>query len=81
MSQFVFDKWEFDKDSRIATFRYSFTDSNFAFTERVSFVSGENGYDDQALTRALDLAHLLIGTSYFKAFPTPEVDLRGSTSA
>jgi hypothetical protein len=57
----------------VAEFRYSFADSGYNFIEKIQFAESKNIYDNEALTRALNLAHLLIGTSYFKAFPTPNV--------
>lgn len=70
---FVFESYEFDSDSHEARFRYRFDDGR-AFTERVLFKEiGE--YDPQLLDRALELAFIIIGTSYYKTFPSTEVRL------
>jgi hypothetical protein len=71
VSKFVFGEYEFDQASFEAKFSYSFED--YSFTERVQFTKPSSDYNRDALTRALDLAHLLIGVSYYKAFPTREV--------
>jgi len=71
VSSFTFDEYEFDQASCEAKFSYSFED--YSFTEKVQFTKPSSDYNRDALTRALDLAHLLIGVSYYKAFPTREV--------
>lgn len=70
---FVFRGYEFDQATRTATFSYSFDDRNLSFKEVVQFAGGGAEYDREALVRALDLAHILIGTSYYKTFPTKDV--------
>lgn len=71
MSTFIFRAFEFDQETGTASFRYGFSDGH-QFTERVSFRS-KSDYDKDALDQALFLAFILIGTSYFKTFPTSEV--------
>lgn len=73
MNGFVFDGWEFDQATHTARFKYAFEDTDQKFTETVTFASSGDSYDKDALVRALDLAHLLIGTSYYKAFPTTDI--------
>lgn len=70
MSQFVFKSYSFGGESGLAQFHYSF--GSIEFTESVEFKVSE-GYDVQRLDNALFLAFVMIGTSYFKTFPTPEV--------
>lgn len=71
MSTFVFDNYSFDPAIGKAEFHYYF-DKGQSFAERVRFaVSG--AYDKDTLDRSLFLAFILIGTSYFKTFPTREV--------
>ena len=77
MSTFFFDDYSLDSVSGEAVFRYHF-DQGLAFTERVQFVMSKE-YDAAALDRALFLAFLLIGTSYYKAFPTPDVQFSNHT--
>ena len=74
MSKFVFDGYEFDVATSTAKFKYQFPDKNLSYVETVVFKSGDTSYNQEALVRALDLAHLLAGTSYYKAFPTDEVE-------
>lgn len=74
MSTFTFGEYEFDQATFAATFSYSFKD--YQFTERIQFTGQGSDYNRDVLVRALDLAHLLIGVSYYKAFPTREVAFR-----
>lgn len=68
MSEFVFKKYEFD--GKTAQFLYAYED--FEFTEKVEFFVGET-YNKNVLEQALFLAFLIVGTSYYKAFPTRTV--------
>ncbi|MBQ6486237.1 hypothetical protein IJI76_00710 [Candidatus Saccharibacteria bacterium] len=83
---FKFLSYYFDKTSQTGTFVYQGID-NTIFTERVIFAKhpGEkegkkfNVLNDPTLDKVLDsamfLAFVLIGTSYYKAHPTPYVHL------
>lgn len=71
MNSFTFGEYEFDQASFEAKFSYSFED--YLFTERIQFTKPNSDFNREALTRALYLGHLLIGVSYYKAFPTREV--------
>lgn len=73
MSKFIFKSYEFDKTDSSANFTYAFDDGR-TFKEKVTFET-EGMYDDEVLERALFLAFVLIGTSYYKTFPTPDVEL------
>lgn len=73
MNRFIFESYGFDKDKSLALFNYRFKDGQ-AFTEKVSFTTNRD-YDEKTLDKALFLAFLLIGTSYYKTFPTKEVQL------
>lgn len=68
MSAFVFKKYSFIEGE--AKFYYAYEDQEFC--ESVTFSVGEN-YNEAALERSLQLAFLVVGTSYFKAFPTREI--------
>ena len=68
---FVFDTYTFDEASGEATFHYYF-DGGLSFVERVLYTVG-GAYSHHALDRALFLAFILIGTSYFKTQPTPDI--------
>ncbi len=77
MNQFIFNSYVFDKDSLTARFQYEF-DNGHTFMETIIF--GKAGYyDEKILDRALFLAFVLIGTSYYKTFPTSEVVLKNHT--
>ena len=83
---FKFLSYYFDKNSLTGTFVYQGID-NIIFTEKVTFAphpeaaQGKkfNVLDDPSLNQTLDnamfLAFVLIGTSYYKAHPTPYVKL------
>lgn len=73
MSQFIFKSYDFDKKNSMANFLYEFDDGR-TFKESVTFESGDE-YNNEALERALFLAFVLIGTSYYKTFPTVNVKL------
>jgi UDP-N-acetylmuramoylalanine--D-glutamate ligase len=72
-SKFTFDSYEFDKSSSTVNFRYSFDDAT-KFVETIKFEVVDN-YDDEILNRALFLAFVLIGTSYYKSFPSTDIVL------
>lgn len=71
MTQFIFDAYTFDTNTGEAVFTYHF-DQGPSFAERVQFTVNQTP-DTAVLDRALSLAFLLIGTSYYKTFPTPDV--------
>lgn len=68
MNEFVFESYGFD--GKVASFRYRY--NNLHYTEFATFDSSER-YDEAVLERALFLAFLVIGTSYYKAFPVKNV--------
>lgn len=69
--EFVFDHYEFDDDSRTASFYYSFDDFD-TFVEQVIF-DKVTEYDAAVLERAMELAFIVIGTSYRKVYPHSRV--------
>lgn len=73
MSTFVFDDYYFDHVSGEAVFRYHL-EGGLSYVERVHFVVTKE-YDSEVLDRALFLAFMLIGISYYKAFPSCKVQL------
>lgn len=78
MSTFIFDSYGFDEVSSVASFTYRFDDAH-EFTERLSFSSRLDDYDKDVFARALFLAFVLIGTSYYKAFPVRDIEFRVGT--
>lgn len=74
---FVFDRYEFDPSTGQARFFYHFDRvGGDTFVETVQFKTGDS-YDPELLDRALKLAFLLMGTSYYKSFPTKHVHVPG----
>lgn len=73
MSHFIFKSYRFDKPECAAYFDYAFQDGR-SFTEKIFFECGTD-YDETALDRALFLASVIIGTSYYKTFPSVDVSL------
>jgi len=70
---FKFLDYDFDEKTATAAFRYAFSDT--IFTERIEFAKTDYIADKELLNRALFLAFILIGISYYKAHPTKEVSL------
>lgn len=71
MKPFVFESYKFDEKKSLATFHYNA--GGHVFTERIHLAPASNHYDHLTFEKALFLAFVLIGTSYFKAFPSSEV--------
>ncbi|NCU38249.1 hypothetical protein EOL96_04315 [Candidatus Saccharibacteria bacterium] len=69
MSVFLFDNYNFSDN--VATFTYKFED--ITFTERIVFRDIALEYNSEVLERALFLAFVVIGTSYYKCFPVVKV--------
>lgn len=72
---FKFLSYYFDKETYTAVFMYQGVDHQF-FTEKITFKKPADHYltpDFTLLDRALQLAFILAGTSYYKAHPTAQV--------
>lgn len=76
MSKFIFEKYAFDADTTTALFMYSL-DGERQFTETVRFMPPSTPYQKDVLDRALELAFFVVGTSYYKCFPTASAEYRG----
>ncbi len=72
MSKFIFEGYSFNSGK--ARFVYSF-EGGQKFAEEVEFTSSDHQYDEKLLERALFLSFMLIGTSYYKTFPTSDVQV------
>ncbi len=72
MSKFIFEDYSFENST--ASFRYSF-EGGLSFEEKVVF-SDVGEYDGELLDRALFLSFILIGTSYYKTFPSRDIELK-----
>jgi hypothetical protein len=75
--QFIFDSYTFDHETGEAVFSYDFSDGRH-FVERAYF-NVDHDYDASILDKALFLAFVLIGTSYYKTFPTRDVVFTSAT--
>jgi len=73
MSQFRFDSYSFDSETGVASFKYILPNGQHC-EETITF-SNTQEYHPELLDRALALAFIVIGTSYYKTFPTATVDL------
>lgn len=74
MKYFIFDHYSYDPTTNTAEFYYGFDDGR-QFIESVTF--DESGtYNEAVLERALFLSWLLIGTSYYKCFPTNSIEFK-----
>lgn len=73
---FKFLNYTFDPQTLVAEFSYQGNDK-IIFTEKVTFAKPKinTTTDSELLDRALFLAFMLIGTSYYKAHPTTTVEL------
>lgn len=72
--KFIFDSYHYESSSGHATFVYSFDDQR-RFEEQIHLRPSES-YDQTTFDRVMRLAHILIGISYYKAFPTSAVEVR-----
>jgi hypothetical protein len=72
MKTFIFESYEFTPENVTAVFTYSFDHETF-FTEKVVF-DGIIEYDAPTLQRALFLAFILIGVSYYKLYPGTTIE-------
>ncbi len=75
MSQFIFEGYSFDQESKKAEFRYSY-DGERLFQESCIFDHVDDSYDVDMLERAMRLAFLLVGTSYYKTFASHDVTIK-----
>lgn len=73
MKKFIFKSYDFDKQKNQANFEYSYG-KVMGFKESVVF-EADSEYNQEALDRALFLAFVLVGISYYKTFPSVEVQL------
>ncbi len=71
---FKFLSYDFDPETYLATFSYQGND-DIIFQEKIHFCKTNLPLNSESLERALFLCFILIGTSYYKAHPTPSVAL------
>ncbi|MCA9309483.1 hypothetical protein KC973_03830, partial [Candidatus Saccharibacteria bacterium] len=72
-TSFQFIDYQFDTQTNTAQFRYR--NKDIEFEECAEFETVADGYNAEALDKALFLAFILIGTSYYKTFPSQSVEL------
>lgn len=70
---FIFKSYLYDHLSKSAHFRYQ--NNGIDFEEIVTFPEAITDYNQEALDRALFLAFMLVGTSYYKTFPSEKVEI------
>lgn len=69
---FIFSSYDFNADSKKATFRYSF-DNEFVFEESFVFDFEFIDYDAPALDRAMQNLFFMAGISYYKMYPSDSI--------
>lgn len=74
MSEFTFCSYSYDKAANKASFLYK--NNGISFTETLEFSRAVDEYDERALDAALQLAFVLIGTSYYKTSPSQTVQFK-----
>lgn len=75
MTQFIFDSYDYDLEKKRVAFRYSYDNERY-FEESYVFENARDDYDRDMLERVLRLAFLLVGTSYYKTFASPDVRVK-----
>lgn len=70
---FKFKSYSFDPTNYTASFNYE--NQGIEFQEQIKFAKSKQALDSELLDRALFLCFILIGTSYYKAHPTNQVQL------
>lgn len=71
---FIFESYNFDATTGVVEFCYSF-DGERHFRETVQFTA-DVSYDELMLDRALQLAFIVAGISYYKTFFAPYVEVK-----
>jgi UDP-N-acetyl-alpha-D-muramoyl-L-alanyl-L-glutamate epimerase len=74
MPDFIFKSYQYDGVTKQARFNYQ-NGPGLTFTETITFKQAKTDYNKAVLERAMFLAFILIGTSYYKTFPSPSVKL------
>ncbi len=76
---FYFESFSFDKNSLIATFRYSFDEKQY-FQERINFFSKSfklnKNISDSIINNLMFHLHIALWISYYKLFPTKKLKLK-----
>lgn len=75
MSKFIFVGYGFDDTLREARFSYRFSGGDI-FVEKIIFDKHNGSYDKSAFERALFLAFILVGISYYKTQPVRDVEFQ-----
>lgn len=77
-NKFIFESYEFDYDAGSASFHYSF-DGQLKFTESIQFESKiTSSFNKKQIRKTLELYHLVAGVSYYKAYFTPEIEVKST---
>ncbi len=73
-ASFIAESYSYDSTSGKAVFNYSF-DNERTFSEEI-LLHPSGTYNKEVFDKVLQLAHVLIGLSYYKAFPTKVVKVK-----
>lgn len=69
---FHFKNYGYDKVTSTAWFEYAH-DNGVSYREEIQLTEASEGYNQEVFDRTLFLAFLLVGTSYYKSFPTRNI--------
>lgn len=69
---FTFKAYGYDSRSKTAWFEYAHSNGQ-QYREELQFDNANDAYNHEAFDRALFLSFLLVGTSYYKCFPSADV--------
>lgn len=77
MTRFVFDSYSYDPKTGDAVFAYSSESPDYSYVEKIH-LNPSTKYNKVVFDRALFLVFILIGTSYYKSFPTKDVFIKNN---
>jgi len=69
---FIFKNYGYDKSAKTAWFEYAHSNGH-EYREEIQFNDADDTYNQVVFDQALFLSFLLVGTSYYKCFPSREV--------
>src|SRR6478736_3450077 len=75
---FIFKQYGYDTLTKTAWFEYAHSNGQH-YREEMQFDAAEGEYDQTVLSRALFLAFTLVGTSYYKCFPTRDISFEAGS--
>ena len=69
---FIFKDYGYNQETKTAWFEYAHDNGN-EYREEMQFSDAQAGYNQDTFDRALFLSFILVGTSYYKCFPTRDI--------